>query len=177
MRNKSKSNNTCKKYLKTKVSTLAGVPTSRHRPDRSYQTPQTCEFFNLKLFPRQFCRFQEFFFNDYSAKPFQVVKLKGPRASGVYKCEISVERTFLTRHISHNVSLISICIFCICIFSICIFLYLHILYLQILYLYICKIGVDITFSQAISVQMFKWLLHCQQTKLKIQIFRSQWFCI
>ena len=34
----------------------------------------------------------------------QVVKLKGPRASGVYKCEISVERTFLTRHISHNVS-------------------------------------------------------------------------
>jgi len=35
-----------------------------------------------------------------------VVKLKGPRASGVYKCEISVERTFLTRHISHNITVV-----------------------------------------------------------------------
>jgi len=35
-----------------------------------------------------------------------VVKLKGPRASGVYKCEISVERTFLARQISHNITVV-----------------------------------------------------------------------
>jgi len=35
-----------------------------------------------------------------------VVKLKGPKSSGVFQCEISVERTFLTKSSLHNLTVV-----------------------------------------------------------------------
>lgn len=55
----------------------------------------------IKLFPHPHIQVME------ATRPHKLVlKLKGAGASGVYRCEISVERTFLTESTDHNMTVV-----------------------------------------------------------------------